>query len=142
MNKTASSKQHKMKTKTFKQEIEFSATPAELYDLIMDQKKHAAFTGAKAKITNRKGGTFDVWDGYITGKNIELVKNKKIVQAWHASDMPEGHISIVTFEFIPLSPKKTLLKFTHANVPVDLSANYESGWYESYWEPMKKYLKG
>ena len=130
-----------MKTKTFKQQVEFAASAEQLYDMIMDEKKHAAFTGGDARITNRKGGKFSVWDDYVTGKNIELIKGKKIVQEWHASDMPEGHISIVTFEFIPQKNNTTLLKFTHANVPADLSANFEQGWIDHYWEPMKKYLK-
>ena len=130
-----------MKTTTIKQQIELNATPEMLYQMIMDEKMHAAFTGANAKVTNRKGGKFNIWDDYITGKTIELVKNKKIVQEWHASDMPEGHISIATFQFVAINPKKTLIQFTHSLVPADLAASYEQGWTDNYWEPMKRWLK-
>ncbi|MFN0275424.1 MAG: SRPBCC domain-containing protein [Chitinophagales bacterium] len=130
-----------MKTKTFTQQIQFNTTPQQLYDIIMLEKLHAEVMQADAKISNKVGGKFDIWDGYITGKNVELIIGKKIVQEWHALEMPLGHISLVTFEFIPQKSNTTLLKFTHANVPVDVSANYEKGWVENYWEPIKAWLK-
>ena len=66
-------------TKTIKQIILIPATPEEVYDALIDEKKHAEFTGAKAKIDPKIGGKFTAWDGYIFGKNLELVKGKKIV---------------------------------------------------------------
>ena len=129
-----------MKTFSFTQEIIFNATPDQLYDLLMDEKKHAAFTGADAKISNRKGGKFSAYDNYITGKNLELIKGKKIAQEWHASEMPENYFSLITFEFILQSKNKTLLKFSHEKIPLGLNADYEKGWIDFYWDPMKKYL--
>lgn len=129
-----------MKTISFIQEIIFDATPDVLYDILMDEKKHAAFTGAATKITNRIGGKFSAYNNYISGKNIELVRGKKIVQQWHAAEMPANYFSVVTFEFLPQSKNKTLLKFKHEKIPAGLNADYEKGWIDFYWEPMKKYL--
>ncbi|MBC8172958.1 MAG: SRPBCC domain-containing protein [Chitinophagales bacterium] len=129
-----------MKTKTIRQQIEFNATPEELYNMLMDEKKHAVFTGASAKITNRTGGKFTVWDGYISGKNIELIKGKKIVQEWTSTDLPAGHISITTFEFAVQKNNTTLLKFTHANIPAAQYDELVKGWTDFYWQPMKEFL--
>jgi len=71
-----------MRTKSIKQTATFNASPEKIYDLIMDEKKHAEFTGSKATISTKLNGKFSVFDGYIHGHNIELVKGKKIVQAW------------------------------------------------------------
>ena len=35
-------------TKTIEQTVEFSASPHEVYEALMDSEKHSAFTGAKA----------------------------------------------------------------------------------------------
>ena len=43
-----------------------------LYKAFLSSKQHSAFTGAEAKIHNRKGSSFTAWDGYISGKNIEF----------------------------------------------------------------------
>ena len=48
----------------------------------MDLEKHAAFTGGKAEISREAGGGINAYDGYIAGKNVELVPDQKIVQDW------------------------------------------------------------
>ena len=84
-------------SKIIKQTVTFKASPHEVYEALMDSKKHAAFTGGKASISREVGGSIMAYDEYITGKNIELVPDQKIVQDWRAVDWPEGYYSRVTF---------------------------------------------
>jgi activator of HSP90 ATPase len=131
-----------MKTATIKQSVTFSASPEKVYELIMDQKKHAAFTGSAAIMTKKIKAVFNVFDGYCHGYNIELIEGKKIVQAWHFDEdgWPEEHFSICTFLFEP-SGDKTRLSFTQTGVPANTVVSLKNGWKEYYWEPMKDYLK-
>ena len=73
-----------MKTKSIKQSVTIKASPKEIYDALMDSKKHSKFTGGKANISNKVGGKFTAYDEYCFGTNLELVPNKKIVQMIHA----------------------------------------------------------
>ena len=122
------------------QTVVFKASPHEIYELIMDSKQHSAFSGSPAKISRAAGGEFMAYDGYITGKNIELVPDKKIVQSWRAVDWPEGYFSTVTFLLLPL-PDGTRLNFTHSGLPEGTEAEFTQGWIDNYWEPMKKLLE-
>ena len=70
-----------MKTKTIKQTATFNASPEQIYNLLMDEKKHAAFTGSKTTIDSKPNGKFSVFDGCCHGYNMELEQGKKIVQA-------------------------------------------------------------
>jgi activator of HSP90 ATPase len=126
--------------KNISQIVLIPAAPNEVYESLMNEKKHAGFTGAAAKIDNRVSGEFEVWDGYATGRNIELIPGKKIVQTWRASDWPEGQESEITIE---LSEKdgQTELKFNQKNIPDDFAADVEQGWQDFYWQPMIQYLK-
>ncbi len=139
-----------MKTKNIKQEVLFSATPHEVYELLMDSKKHAKFTGSKAKIGREVGGKISAYDGYIEGTNLELVEDKKIVQKWRGSDWPEDHYSKASFILEnKLFRKKlkqkatggTKLIFFQEDVPEDQYQAISEGWKEHYWEPMKKMLE-
>lgn len=47
----------------------------------MDSKKHAASTGAPAKLSRKSGGTRSAAGGAIGGKNLLIVPGKQIVQA-------------------------------------------------------------
>jgi activator of HSP90 ATPase len=130
-----------MKTRTIRQQVTFKASPTEVYEALMDEKKHARFTGAKASISRLVGGKFKSWDGYIEGINLELVPGKKIVQHWRDSDWPAGHYSRATFSLTPIKGG-TRLNFTQSGVPGDLAEETSSGWREYYWQPMKAMLDG
>ena len=122
------------------QTVYIEASPEEVYDAFLDAKKHGAFTGSPATTNAKVGAEFHAWDGYITGKNVELVKGKKIVQEWETSEWPEGYPrSRLELTF---TPKKggTELKMVHSQVPAEQVDEYTSGWPESYWEPLKAYF--
>jgi activator of HSP90 ATPase len=111
-----------------------------VFELYMDAKKHAAFTSSPAQITRKVGDRFRLYDDYITGKNLEIIKDKRIVQLWKASDWPAGHYSKVSFELEPVG-KKTRLVFVQSDIPEGFYTEIKQGWIDFYWKPMKDYLK-
>lgn len=124
-------------SKLIQQTVTFKASPHEVYEALMDSAKHAAFSGGAAEISREVGGDYSAYDGYITGKNIELVPDREIVQSWRAVDWPEGKYSTITFILLPIADG-TRLNFTHADVPDGTEEEFTQGWIDNYWEPMKK----
>jgi activator of HSP90 ATPase len=129
-----------MKTRTIRQTVHFSASSHDVYELLMDHRKHASFTGGAVKISRKVGGSFSVFDGYATGKNIELTADKKIVQSWRASDWVIGVFSEVSFTFSE-NPTGCTLRFIHSGVPSDQFTAIKQGWIDFYWNPMMESLK-
>lgn len=129
-----------METKNIRQTVNFKAEPHEVYEALMDSKKHAKFSGGKASISRKVGGKITAYDGYIEGVNIELVPDEKIVQNWRGSDWPEGHFSKVTFK-IEKTPAGSKLTFLQEGVPVDFYEDIKQGWIDWYWTPMKEMLE-
>jgi activator of HSP90 ATPase len=129
-----------MKTKSLRQSATINASPKDIYDALMDSKKHSAFTGQKATVSPKVGGKFSVFEGYSSGTNLELKPAKKIVQSWRASDWPEGHYSKVTFNLVRKGANKTRLVFFQSGIPSNKYNDMKSGWTEFYWDPMKKKL--
>jgi activator of HSP90 ATPase len=131
-----------MKTKDLEYTVQFDASVRDVFEMIMDEKKHAEFTGSKVKIDRKEGGKFSMWDGGLYGTNLEIIPDRKIVQEWVAveDNWPKGHVSVVTYEF---SEKNggTELKFLHTAIPEESFDGVESGWTEYYWENMKKWLE-
>ena len=106
----------------------------------MDAKKHSAFTGAKATSNAKVGGEFSAWDGYITGKNLELEKGKRIVQEWVTSEWPEGYgPSRLEFTFCKVKGG-TEITMRHSDIPAEQADEYKQGWIDNYWEPLKTYF--
>lgn len=128
-----------IKTKNLKQTVTFNATPHQLYEMLVDSRQHARFTGAAARISRTVGGRISAWDGYIDGTNKKLVKDKLIVQRWRNSDWPKGYYSEVVFRF-SRKGSRTVLAFTHRGIPLFDYKDIRSGWKEYYWDLMKKQL--
>jgi activator of HSP90 ATPase len=127
-------------TTLIRQTVTFKAAPHDVYEALMDSRKHARFTRERASISRKVGGAISAYGGYITGTNVELVPNRKIVQIWHASDWPNGHLSRVTFQLTPIKGG-TRLAFTHRGVPEDDVASIKQGWIDNYWLPLKSMLE-
>jgi uncharacterized protein YndB with AHSA1/START domain len=66
-----------MSEEQIKQTAVIKAPAQAVYDALMNSKQHAEFTRAAANIENKVDGEFSVWDGYATGKNLELDPGKK-----------------------------------------------------------------
>ncbi|HZY70032.1 MAG TPA: SRPBCC domain-containing protein [Thermoplasmata archaeon] len=130
-----------MKTTIIRQWVSLPGTPQQVYRALMTTKGHEAFTGAPAKISGRVGGKFTAWGGYIHGVNVELVPGKRIVQKWRPSEetWPDDYYSTVRFTFAK-TPRGTRVAFTHSGVVAAHAKHLASGWHESYWEPLRRYL--
>ncbi len=126
-----------MNTRNIRQSVTFGMSPHDLYEVLMDSRKHAAFTESKAKMSRRVGGEFSVYDGEIAGKNLELVPDRKIVQTWRYSDWPEGHYSRCTFSLKEVKAG-TRLTFFQSGVPEDKYEDVRQGWHDYYWKPIKE----
>ena len=130
-----------MKTKTIEHKVHIQAKPKEVYDALIDSKKHSKFTDHPAKIGTKAGTAFSCYDNYITGITLVLKPGKHIVQAWRSRNWPEGHFSIVTFAMSPKAGGTTELHFTQIGIPADDYADKNKGWRTHYWEPLKSFLE-
>jgi activator of HSP90 ATPase len=121
------------------QEITFTASPNAVYEALVDAAKHAAYTGGVSKIERSNGGAFECHDGQIVGRNIELVQDERIVQAWRVSAWPEGRYSLVHFE-LNADGDGTRPVMDHHGVPDGMEKHIAEGWEARYWGPLKAFL--
>ena len=127
-------------SRDIEQTIIIKATPHEVYEALMDSDKHAAFTNGAASISREVGGDYMAYDGYISGKNLELVPDQKIIQSWRASDWPETQFSRIEFVFSTVA-EGTQIKFTHSSLPEGTEEEFTQGWIDNYWEPLREFLE-
>jgi activator of HSP90 ATPase len=127
------------------QEENINASPQRVYEILLDTKQFTAFSGGRAaQIQSEVGGTFSLFAGHIVGRNLDLVPNQRIVQAWRVVTWPEGIYSIARFELAAQTSagqsSATHIIFDHTGFPSELAEHLESGWRENYWNPLRKYL--
>lgn len=130
-----------MKTGLIRQTVLIpDSTPEKVYSTLLSSKGHSDFTGSPAKVSARTNAKFSAWDGYISGKNIELQKGKKIVQEWQTTGWPDGYGPSIIKISLKKSGTGTELTMIQEKVPASQVEQYTTGWYKSYWDPLKEYF--
>ena len=124
-------------SKIIRQTATFRASPHAVYELLMDSRKHGALAGGEAKISRKVGRGFSISDGDMTGQNLELVPDEKIVQSWRYRNWTPGVYSTATFALAKVGTK-TRLTFTQSGVPDEHYDEIKQGWIDYYWQPMKQ----
>jgi len=134
------------------QTVVFKVSPKRVYEALTDAKqfnKVVALSaavqsgmvpaGKPVEINAEAGGAFSAFGGHITGRQIELITNERIVQAWRAASWGPGQYSIARFELAEQG-SGTKLVFDHTGFPQGQEHHLAEGWQSNYWEPLEKYF--
>ena len=115
--------------------------PEKAYQDWLDSTAHSAFTGSPAEIDPVLGGKFFAWEGYIWGKTMDLTPGKRIRQTWRTTQFPDDSPDSILEVLFEPDDERTRLTLIHTAIPDNQSDEYEKGWEEFYFEPMKQYYK-
>lgn len=116
------------------------ASAQEIYEAWLDSLAHSEMTGSEAVMSDEVGAEVAAWDGYITGRNLELVPGERIVQSWRTTEFDDEHEDSIVTVTLEEVEDGTLLTLIHSQVPEGQTSYQEGGWEEHYFEPMKAYF--
>jgi activator of HSP90 ATPase len=132
-------------------EVLFKAAPGRVYAALTDAKRFdgvvrrsAAMKSGQIKdtpcvISKVPGGSFSLFGGYITGRQIELAPNTRIVQVWRSASWKDGEYSLVTWR-LTASGDGTKLSLDHAGFPAAEAQHLAEGWQGNYLTPLAEVL--
>ena len=121
--------------------VDLPAKPERLYDMYLDSKRHAAFTGAPVKIGARTGARFEAFGGAISGTILQMVPKRLIVQSWRSTNFGKRDVdSTLILRFLP-HDKGGRIELTHVNVAERDFGGVSEGWHKYYFVPWRKYLE-
>jgi activator of HSP90 ATPase len=115
--------------KTFKKTFRINAEPSDIYSAITNPHTIELWSGYPAKMSTEPGSEFSLWEGDITGRNIEFVQDKKVVQEWYFGEQTEK--SVVTIFIVP-DGENSQVTVEHSNIPDEEFNNITEGWREYY----------
>jgi len=117
---------------------QIKSSPEEVFNAMTNPLTLELWTGYNATFQKEANTEFSLWDGDITGMNLEIVPDKKLVQEWYFEDTKEK--SVVTIE-LTKQDDKTQIELHHINIPDEAFSNIGEGWNKYYFGALKKYLE-
>ena len=127
--------------KTIEQSVYFPASPARLFDIFLDQKRHAAMTGAPVKLQRKPGGKFTAFGGMLEGTTLAIIPNRLIVQRWRSTGWKKKDLDSTLILTFNKKGKGCQVDLVHVNVPTHDFRGVTKGWKTYYWIPLRAYLK-
>ncbi len=116
--------------KDLKKYYTISAQPEDVYLALTTASTIHLWSGEPAVMKEEAESEFSLWDDSIEGRNLEFVKNEKIVQQWYFGEQAEE--SIVTLLLHP-HKKGTSVELRQTNIPDDDYEDIIEGWDEVYF---------
>ncbi|HSZ24832.1 MAG TPA: SRPBCC domain-containing protein [Cytophagaceae bacterium] len=124
--------------KEFKKYFKIQASVQDVYNALVNPNMIELWTGDDAVMDDQVGTEFSLYEGNISGKNLEIEKEKKIVQQWYFGDQEEP--SIVTI-VLHKDKNNTSVEVRQTNIPDEAYKNIVDGWSYAYFEPIMELLE-
>lgn len=121
--------------KSLKRYYTLKAVPGDVYNALTNKTMLEIWTGEEAQMEPLPNTEFSLWDGSITGLNLEFETNRKIVQQWYFEGQEEA--SVVTLILHP-DKKGTSVELQHTNIPDEAFQNISEGWDDDYFGALKE----
>ena len=115
------------------------ASPEEIYEAWLDSEEHSRMTGGQANVSSNVGDTFEAWDGYIQGQNLELEYPSRILQEWRTTEFDETEKDSRLEILLDPAGEGTSVIIRHSYLP-EHGMQYQQGWIDAYLLPMKAYF--
>lgn len=120
--------------KNIKKYYHLDASAGDVYTALTNPLTIELWTGSPAVMSTEPGSEFSLWDGDITGTNIEFIPNEKIVQHWDFGEDSTESMVTITLQQVGHQTKVELL---HINIPDDAFENILDGWDNFYFKPLR-----
>ena len=124
--------------KNYKKYYIIPAPPEDVYLALTNPGTIQLWSGEEAVMSTEPNSEFSLWEGSITGLNLEFETNKKIVQQWYFGDQSEQ--SIVTIKLHPDS-KGTSIELRHTNIPDNEYEDLVEGWDNEYFGALREFYE-
>jgi len=114
------------------------ATPEDVFNALTNPFAIELWSGYPAVMQLEKGAEFSMWEGDITGRIIDFVKDKELQQEWFFGEQKQTSIAnIKLFD----QKQKTYVVLEHSNIPDEDYENITEGWRDFYLGAIKQFFE-
>lgn len=121
-------------------EILLPATPAQVMQMLTEQKQMEIWSGEEVVFEAKEGGKVNLFGGWMSGE-VKSISADELSYTWRTAEWSdETADSLVHFK-LKESGEQTLLVLNHTNLPnEDEEKSHKTGWQDFFLTPLEDYL--
>ena len=127
---------------SFDLELEFvlSGKPKRVMELLTDPALIRRWSGGEAKLENKPGGRFEMFDGWVKGEVINSSANE-LAYTWKPGDWPEDTKASEVHFLLKEDEAGTRVVVHHTGFPNEEEMrSHKSGWTDFFFDPMEDFI--
>lgn len=124
--------------KDYKKYYIIHAPPMDVYLALTNPNTIHLWSGEEAVMSTDPGTEFSLWEGSITGKNLEFEPGRKIVQEWYFGESEDKSIVILKLHE---HKKGTSVELHHSNIPDEAYDDITDGWDTVYFSSLQDFYR-
>jgi activator of HSP90 ATPase len=112
--------------KTFKKTFRINAEPSDIYSTLTNPFTIEIWSGYPAIISEEPGSEFSLREGDITERNLEFIKDRKIIQEWYFGEQTDKSIVTISIQSELLRLNRLFTSVIHNAVKIFYTRIYKS----------------
>lgn len=112
--------------KTFKKTFRINAEPSDIYSALTNPFTIEIWSGYPAIISEEPESEFSLREGDITGRNLEFIKYRKIIQEWYFGEQTDKSIVTISIQSELLRLNRLFTSVIHNAIKIFYTCIYKS----------------
>lgn len=121
-------------------EILLPAKPAQVMQMLTEQKQIEIWSGEEAVFEAKEGGAYSMFGGWANG-TVQKLSADELSYSWRTAEWAEETAASLVHFKLKASGEQTLLVLNHSNLPdEDEVKSHKTGWNDFFFTPLEDYL--
>lgn len=123
--------------KKIRQDFHIRASRETVFRALTDPILFEQWSESHAVVSNRIGANFSIFNGYITGTNLEIAMNERIVQDWRTKHWTKPSSVSLTLVKEQMGTK---VELRHEGIPDKDYVEIQQGWNKFYLGKIQRFF--
>jgi uncharacterized protein YndB with AHSA1/START domain len=126
---------------TLTQQEYLPASPSSVFNALTDPDLQVLWAGSEATGKGKVGNKFMIFNGYISGRYLDLQSGKRILEQWRTAQWPEGLPSSVVEITLAQAGEATMVTLVQSLIPHGWTESVRKEWINRYWIPLRVFFE-
>jgi len=117
------------------------ASPEKVFEALTESSVISKWSESKGKVSEKIGGEFELFDGWVKGEVLVYKPAKKLSYSWKPAEWDKKTLPSIVLYTFNVHSAGTEIILEHTGFPsAEEAAKHKDGWIDYVFEPLNDYF--